>query len=55
VARGAGLRAKAKTLEEPPDPNVRAPALDPTDGRELETGPITPRLPEMGARGKLRG
>jgi hypothetical protein len=37
VAMGAGLRPKAKALEEPPDPNVRAPALDPTDGRELET------------------
>jgi len=24
VAMGAGLRARVKTLEEPPDPNVRA-------------------------------
>ena len=30
VAMGAGLRAKAKALDESPDPNVRAPALDPT-------------------------
>jgi hypothetical protein len=29
---GAGLRAKTKVLEEPPDPNVRAPVLDPTGG-----------------------
>jgi len=34
VATGAGLRAKAKALEEPPDPKVCAPALDPTDEGE---------------------
>ena len=27
---GAGLRPKAKGLDKPPDPTVRAPALDPT-------------------------
>jgi hypothetical protein len=30
VARGAGLRPTAKAVDEPPDPTVRAPALDPT-------------------------
>ena len=30
VARGAGLRPPAKAVELPPDPTVRAPALDPT-------------------------
>jgi hypothetical protein len=38
VARGAGLRPTAKAVELPPDPTVRAPALDPTDEREVETG-----------------
>jgi len=38
VAMGAGLRPKAKALEEPPDPNVRAPALDPTEQGNLLTG-----------------
>ena len=27
----AGLRATAKALEHPPEPNVGAPVLDPTD------------------------
>ena len=30
MARGAGLRPPAKAVELPPDPTVRAPALDPT-------------------------
>ena len=30
VARGAGLRPAAKAVDKPPDPTVRAPALDPT-------------------------
>lgn len=34
VAMGAGLRPRAKALEEPPGPNVRAPALDPTYDRD---------------------
>jgi len=38
VAMGAGLRARVKTLEEPPDPNVRAPVLDPTGQGNLTTG-----------------
>ena len=29
---GAGLRPKAKGLDKPPDPTVRAPVLDPTGG-----------------------
>src|SRR3954447_10911422 len=33
VARGAGLRPTAKGVDKPPDPTVRAPALDPTGGR----------------------
>jgi hypothetical protein len=37
VAMGAGLRPEAKAADEPPDPTVRAPVLDPTDGREVET------------------
>jgi len=32
VTRGAGLRPRAKALDEPPDPNVGAPVLDPTVG-----------------------
>ena len=31
MATGAGLRPTAKAVERPPDPTVRAPALDPTD------------------------
>ena len=30
VAMGAGLRSTTKDVEKPPDPKVRAPALDPT-------------------------
>ena len=33
----AGLRSLAKAMESPPAPNVRAPALDPTDERDVET------------------
>ena len=38
VTMGAGLRPEAKAEDEPPDPTVRAPALDPTDERGVETG-----------------
>ena len=38
VTRGAGLRPRAKAMDEPPDPTVRAPVLDPTDERGVETG-----------------
>ena len=38
VAMGAGLRPEAKAEDEPPDPTVRAPVLDPTDERGVETG-----------------
>ena len=34
----AGLRSLAKAMELPPAPTVRAPAPDPTDGREQEPG-----------------
>ena len=34
MAMGAGLRPKAKGLDKPPDPTVRAPVLDPTGGEE---------------------
>src|SRR4051812_36935112 len=33
---GAGLRPRAKAMDEPPDPTVRAPVLDPTGGGEME-------------------
>ena len=33
----AGLRSIAKAMESPPEPTVRAPALDPTDERDVET------------------
>ena len=36
---GAGLRPRTKVVDKPPDPNVRAPVLDPTEmlssGREV--------------------
>jgi len=32
VTMAAGLRASAKALEQPPEPNVGAPVLDPTFG-----------------------
>jgi hypothetical protein len=31
VTMGAGLRPEAKAEDEPPDPTVRAPVLDPTE------------------------
>jgi len=34
----AGLRASAKVLESPPGPTARAPVLDPTEERGVETG-----------------
>lgn len=37
VIMGAGLRASAKVLEVPPDPNVGAPVPDPTGGRGGES------------------
>ena len=51
---GAGLRPKAKGLDKPPDPTVRAPVLDPTGVGERPRGPTyhylgtgdCPRLPE---------
>ena len=33
VTTGAGLRPTAKAVDGPPDPTVRAPALDPTEQR----------------------
>ena len=43
MARGAGLRPTAKAVDEPPDPTVRAPALDPTLGEgALVTAPPYP-------------
>jgi hypothetical protein len=38
VTMVAGLRSLAKAMELPPAPTVRAPALDPTDKRSVETG-----------------
>jgi hypothetical protein len=40
MTMAAGLRSKAKAMELPPAPNVRAPALDPTCER------LGVRLPE---------
>jgi hypothetical protein len=31
MTMGAGLRPEAKAADKPPDPTVRAPALDPTE------------------------
>src|SRR5262249_59131029 len=36
VTMGAGLRPEAKAADEPPDPTVRAPVLDPTGGGRTE-------------------
>jgi hypothetical protein len=36
VTMGAGLRPEAKAEDEPPDPTVRAPVLDPTGGGRME-------------------
>ena len=55
VTMAAGLRSLAKAMESPPAPNVRAPALDPTDerlgvklpGATLPTGAREFRLPDM--------
>ena len=33
-----GMRSIAKAVEVPPEPNVYAPVLDPTDERDVETG-----------------
>ena len=52
VARGAGLRPPAKAVELPPDPTVRAPALDPTGGGLMEKarkGPRQEPTPPVGA------
>ncbi len=38
VTMGAGLRPTAKAMEEPPDPTVRAPVLDPTGGGRQKRG-----------------
>src|SRR5512142_132700 len=38
VAMGAGLRPRAKAMDEPPDPTVRAPVLDPTGGGRRRRG-----------------
>jgi hypothetical protein len=44
VTMVAGLRSIAKAMELPPEPNVRAPALDPTCER-LEVKPLRPTRP----------
>src|SRR3954452_20610819 len=61
VARGAGLRPTAKAVDEPPDPTVRAPALDPTDvagvGDGLTAGLVRHSQRKRGATARpgLRG
>ena len=37
MTMGAGLRPKAKAADEPPDPTVRAPVLDPTGRGRLDS------------------
>src|SRR6516164_5092392 len=46
VTMGAGLRPKAKGLDKPPDPTVRAPVLDPTmaSGRSHAPAPVAADL-----------
>ena len=41
MTMGAGLRPEAKAEDEPPDPTVRAPVLDPTGRGRLEKCPAT--------------
>src|SRR6516165_9298566 len=52
VTMGAGLRPKAKGLDKPPDPTVRAPVLDPTGGEAHGKGPqgTSPGAYPTGAR-----
>ncbi len=38
MTMGAGLRTRSKALDKPPDPDVRAPALDPTGVENGECG-----------------
>lgn len=40
VAMGAGLRPAVKTADSPPDPNVGAPALDPTSFADFLDDPV---------------
>ena len=46
VTMGAGLRPRTKVLDEPPDPKVRAPVLDPTcEGCALQAhGKLWPEM-----------
>ena len=44
MAKGAGLRPEAKAEDEPPDPTVRAPVLDPTGGGPMEKGRVDRHL-----------
>src|SRR6516165_10733021 len=46
VTMGAGLRPKAKGLDKPPDPTVRAPVLDPTTTAGGQAGTPLATLPE---------
>ena len=47
VAMGAGLRPAVKTADSPPDPNVGAPALDPTTSADRRSDFVGS---ELGAR-----
>ncbi len=47
VAMGAGLRSTTKGVEKPPDPKVRAPALDPTRGGAAGRPAVLPRWRHM--------
>ena len=55
VTMGAGLRPRTKVLDEPPDPKVRAPVLDPTcEGVGVRLPRATRRAPGM-ARSTITG
>src|SRR5438270_11914836 len=47
VARGAGLRPGAKAMDEPPDPTVRAPVLDPTTDPRGSKGLYVPNTQDI--------
>ena len=58
MTMAAGLRSKAKAMEIPPAPNVRAPALDPTCERlgvKLPGATLSPAIHEIWTSGSKVG
>ena len=47
MAMGAGLRPIAKVVDKPPDPNVRAPVLDPTVMHTLAVTEVSCRFSSL--------